>query len=357
MIIEPCDRADLPQVFELYCRTMRFPPPEKLEPYWTWKFAGNPGRRADTPTGWVARDGGAIVGATSQIPVLLDAGGRSVPAAWAVDFMVDPRMQGRGVGKALFDHYRRSNGVAISMGYALDSATSRVARAVGFQGFPSLRYLFKLLTTKPLANRLPFARILGRIPLSAFGRPRRPAAPLLRCEELTEFTPSFDALWTTVVAATAVAVRRDHATMRWRYLDNPFERYRVLGVWDGAALAGCLVFKVVRADALTYGTIAEIVAPAAAVTVQQTLVAWALEELERAGVDIVKTLVSAPHLERVLRRAGFRALGKGCDFVIATTASARADLAGRLDPATWYLTKGDCDLDMVPDFMSQLAPS
>ena len=33
MLIEPCGRADLPQLFELYRRTMRFPPHEQLPQY------------------------------------------------------------------------------------------------------------------------------------------------------------------------------------------------------------------------------------------------------------------------------------------------------------------------------------
>jgi GNAT superfamily N-acetyltransferase len=354
MIIEPCDDVDLPQVFELYRRTMSFPPHDALERYWAWKIVANPARRANVPTAYVAREGGAVIGSIAQIPVLLDVAGRTVPVTWAVDLIVHPRAQGRGVGKALFAHQRQENRVAISMGYAPDSVTSRVARTAGFQGFPSLRYVFKLLTTKLLANRLPFGGLLGRIPLGALGRLRRPSAGSLRCEPLTSFPPSFDELWQSVAAETRIAVRRDHATMRWRYLDNPFDRYRVLGVWDGAALAGCLVFKVVRSDALTYGTIAEIVAPAAAVTVQQTLVAWALEELARARVDVVKTLASAPHLDALLRRAGFCALGKRCDFVIGVAPGARVDVGESLDPATWYLTKGDCDLDMVPDFMTHV---
>jgi hypothetical protein len=201
---------------------------------------------------------------------------------WAVDLIVHPRAQGRGVGKALFAHQRQENRVAISMGYAPDSVTSRVARAAGFEGFVSLHYVFKLFTTKLLANRLPLGRLLGRFPLGAFGRLRRPRDGSLRCEALISFPPSFDDLWRTVVAETRIAIRRDRATMTWRYLDTPFDRYQVLGVWDGAALAGCLVFKVVWHAGLTYGTIAEIVAPAAADAVNQLLVAAALEERARA---------------------------------------------------------------------------
>jgi len=352
MIIDPCAESDLPAVFDIYRRTMTFPPHDRVDRYWAWKIVANPERRAGVPDGFVAREGGDVIGSIGQIPVLLDVGDAVVPAVWAVDLIVDPRAQGRGVAKALFARQRESNAIALSTGYAPDSVTSRVARGAGFQGFPTLRYLFKMLTTRLVARRLPLAAHLGRIPLGAWRRVRRPNAARLRCEELTAFPPAFDALWRTVAGETAVAVRRDRRTMTWRYLDNPFDRYRVLGVWDGAALAGCLVFKVVRHERLTYGAIAEIVVPAADELTRQTLLAWALEELERAGADIVKTLATAPHLERALGRAGFYAFGSRCDFVIGAVDAARAALRQRVDPAGWYLTKGDCDLDMVPDFMS-----
>jgi predicted N-acetyltransferase YhbS len=79
MIIEPCDDVDLPHVFELYRLTMSFPPSDAVERYWARKILANPGRRADVPTAFVARDGGAIVGSIAQIPVLLDVAGAPCP--------------------------------------------------------------------------------------------------------------------------------------------------------------------------------------------------------------------------------------------------------------------------------------
>jgi hypothetical protein len=176
----------------------------------------------------------------------------------------------------------------------------------------------------------------------------------VRIEEISSFGPAFDILWAAVARETTVAVHRDQASMNWRYRDNPFQRYRMLGAWSGDVLAGCVVFKVVHHDAFSYATIAEIVVPAAAVDVLETLLARVLEELQRDGVDIVKTLASAPHLVNVLRRAGFHALGRECAFVIAVAPALQPEFGAHLDPHTWHLTKGDADLDMVPDFTTYL---
>jgi GNAT superfamily N-acetyltransferase len=365
LIIRSAVPSDLPEVFDLYRRTVSFPPADRVAEYWQWKFAGNPYQAADAPAFWVGRKAGTLVGCIGQIPVLLDIGARAVPAAWAVDFMVDRDFQHQGIGTRLFDHYRRSNSVAISMGYAPGSASSRVSRAVGFQGLPPIPYLFKPLTTKALTASLPLARFWGP-GLAALSGPvlrrvgRVPARskPSLRVEEITRLNDSFDALWTRIAADAGVVARRDHATMNWRYFDNPLQRYRVIGAWDGAALAGCLVFKAVRHAIFNFGTIAEIVAPAGAVDVQQQMLSRALEELEASGTDIVKSLASAPYLSALLRRAGFRALGPGSDFVVAVAPDLDAGVATAVrESQAWYLTKGDCDLDIVPDFLSKLSPA
>jgi GNAT superfamily N-acetyltransferase len=364
MIVRRCEGRDLPEVFDLYRRTLPFPPAEKLEQYWRWKLLSNPHHRGEHPPFWVAREGDALVGGMAEIPVVLELDGQSVAAAWAADFMIDPRFQGRGMGTALFDHYRRQNHVAISMGYAPGSPTSRVARALGFIAGPPLRYMFRLLTTRPVTRRLTAARTLGAIidrlsrgPLRRFDRLPRHPPPAVRVEEMASFGPSFDALWATVSHETTVSVRRDHTTMNWRYHDNPFHRYRTLAAWSRDTLAGCLVFKVVRHSAFTYATIAELVVPAGAREVQDALLVRTLEEFRREEVDVVKTLASAPHLVRGFRRAGFYALGTGSDFVMSVAPVLRTAFATHLDPHTWYLTKGDCDLDMVPDFMSHLPTS
>jgi hypothetical protein len=164
---------------------------------------------------------------------------------------------------------------------------------------------------------------------------------------MARFDPAFDSLWRQVALEFPVTVRRTHGTMNWRYFDNPFFRYRAIGAWRDKNLAGCLVLKVVRGATLTYGTIPEIVAARGDRAVQTALLGWALEVFERERVDVVKALATPPYLARLLRSAGFVPLGKGCDFVIAAASDlSRTLLNGR----GWYLTKGDADLDMVPDF-------
>lgn len=361
LAIDPIVPAEFPEVFDLYRRTVQYPPDSLLEEYWNWKFCSHP-LGGNRPQFWVARHEGRIVGGIGELPVVLDAQGRSTPASWAVDFMVDPRAQGLGIGKQIFDAYRRRNFVAMAMGPAPDSPTSHIARRVGFRYFPPVPYLFKLLTTRPLTVSLPLGRLispvaagLSRPVLRQRGRIRPISRPSLRVDEIQRFDPTFDALWTDVTADVPVSVRRDHQTMNWRYVDNPIHRHRVLAAWNGQKLAGCLVMKIVQHPVFSYGTMAELIASDRDVAVHEALLGRALDVFDAARLDIVKAFVSSPPLATWLRRAGFEPRGQGSDFMIALDPGLDARLAATLlDPSGWYLTKGDSDLDIVPDFMSRL---
>ena len=353
--IEFVDASDQPALFDLYRRVASFPPPDQIARYHAWKFEANPqrdGRRLH----WAARLDGRLVGSMAHMPVTVSAAGQKAPAAWAVDLMVAPEARGRGVARRIFEHFRRHVPVALSMGYGPASATSRVARASGFVGLQPRRYLFRLLSMRPLAQAVPGGAMVGTLlgPASrTLLRYRRRPALAGEVTRLSRFDDLFDTLWARVSRETAVCVHRDRATMNWRYFENPFHTYTVLALLDGATLRGCLVAKVVQQSPYVYGTIAEFLVPEQEDDVQHALLAEAMQLFEDARVDIVKTLEPPGKIGGVLRRAGFRSFGRRSDLVVATDSSLGHDLRTAVgDASAWYLTKGDCDLDMVPDFQT-----
>lgn len=364
-VIEPLGSDDLPSLFDLYRRVMAFPPPGSVETYWDWRFRRNPFDKGTGPIFWVAKQRGRIVGGIARMPAILNVEGQEIESHWAADFMVDPGHRGQGLGRRIFDHYRATSDVAISMGYAPDSATSRIARSVGFECLSPFPYLFKFYSPRLLSDRFPWGSRFGET-LVNVSRPlfkltggtwKHDAPPDVHLEPIVRFDAAFDALWARVASDFPVTVRRTHATMNWRYFENPFFRYRTAGAWRSGELVGCLVLKVVRGERFSYGTIPEIVVPKAEEAVQQALLAWALGEFEEAKVDVVKSLLSPGCLSRLLRRAGFFAIGKGCDFVFAVS-HGLSPLVSRACGISggWYLTKGDGDCDIVPDFMRHTTP-
>ncbi len=357
--LTPARSDDLPALFDLYRTVLRFPPPDALAEYWDWRFRRNPCDDGARPTYWVLKRGARLVGGIAQMPVVGDVGARTVRAYWAADFMVHPEERGRGLGRRLFAHCREASGVVLSMGPPADSATGRIAREVGFRPLPSVPYLFRLSSLAPILARLPCPpavaaalRPISRLVLAA-SRPVRRARRDVRCDlrELARFDGAFDRLWEEVAMDGGARVRRTHETMNWRYADNPFYRYRCVGAWAGGRLRGCLVLKVVRGARFDYGTVPELIVPTGEEDIARTLLAWALDRFREARVDVVKALMSTPFLSRVLRGGGFRPLGHGCDVVLAVDSAAATGLDERAAAALpWYLTKGDSDLDVVPDF-------
>lgn len=355
LIVEPLQKEDLPALFDLYRQVMAFPPSDSYEQYWMWRYTLNPFDDGTRPAFWVVRSARKIIGGMAQMPVVANVEGTEVEARWAGDLMVDPAFRGQGIGKLIFDNYREANRLSISMGYAPDSVTSRIARSVGFKWFPPFTFLFKFYSVRLLAERLswfkPAVHALSALsrPVFRLARRRFDHAPEdVVLMEMDCFGSTFDSLWRRVASEFPVSVRRTYSSMNWRYFDNPFFSYQALGAWRDAELVGCLVLKVVHGEALTYGTIPELVAAREDRVVQTALLGWALEVFERERVDVVKALGSPPYLSSLLKSAGFLPLGKGCDFVISKAPDLPSVL---LDCNAWYLTKGDCDLDIVPDFL------
>lgn len=361
-VVDLLGKDDLPSLFDLYRKVMTFPPSESVEEYWHWRFWQNPIDHGIRPPFWVVKHESRVVGAMAQVPVILEVEGHPIRSYWTADLMVDPEVRGLGLAKRIFNQYREANDIVLSTGYPPDSVTSRVARSVGFRSFPAFSYLFKFYNLKPILARLPWASPVAGC-LSELSRPflgkigwrwrTAPAGILLR--EISRFDHAFDILWRRVAGEISVAVRRTHETMNWRYFDNPFFEYKTIGAWYHEELLGCVVLKVAHAETFTYGTIPEIIVPKGESAIQECLLGCAMEAFHRAKVDVVKSLMSPPHLERLLRRAGFIAIGRSIDFVF----SFRPDIpdtnfASLLKRGGWYFTKGDSDLDIVPDFMQQV---
>jgi GNAT superfamily N-acetyltransferase len=355
--IEPLRATDLPLLFDLYRDVLAFPPAESLGDYWRWRYDENPFNQDADPLFWVTKHDGKIVGALGQMPLVLEVDGTSLQVYWAADFMVAPAFRGRGLGTSLFRHARQVSDVVVSMGYPQGSATSRTARAAGFHPFPRRPYLFKLYSLRPVTERLPIpsamtrklAKLVAPFLQTLGTHPRLHGSLTLRA--ISRFDRTFDHLWERVRPRTGVVFQRSHETMNWRYLSTPFFRYHMVEAWRSGGLAGCLVLKITSTAGLIYATIPELITAVDDAAAQESLLAWALARCEATGVDVVKTLVSSPSLEQLLRRSGFRALGKGSDFVLSLA-------PGREPPCSptllrhdmWHVTKGDGDLDMVPDF-------
>jgi ribosomal protein S18 acetylase RimI-like enzyme len=134
MVIRPARASDFDAIWEIFRDVVR--------PGDTYVFAPNtpaevahdyflgPGVRS-----WVVEDGDAIVGMYKLIPNRRDLGSHVANAS----FMVHPRTQGRGIGRAMGEHClaeaRNAGFVAIQFNFVVSTNTRAVAlwRALGFE--------------------------------------------------------------------------------------------------------------------------------------------------------------------------------------------------------------------------------
>jgi L-amino acid N-acyltransferase YncA len=134
MVIRPARATDFDAMWEIFRDVVRpgdtyvFAPDTPAEVAHDY-FLG-PGVRS-----WVVEDDDAIVGMYKLIPNRRDLGSHVANAS----FMVDPRTQGRGVGRAMGEHClteaRNAGFLAIQFNFVVSTNTRAVAlwRALGFE--------------------------------------------------------------------------------------------------------------------------------------------------------------------------------------------------------------------------------
>jgi len=134
MVIRPAKSGDADAMWEIFRRV--------VQPGDTYLFApGTPREVADDyflgpgVRSWVVEDGDAIVGMYKLIPNHRDLGSHVANAS----FMVDPRTQGRGIGRAMGEHClaeaRDAGFLAMQFNFVVSTNTRAVAlwRTLGFE--------------------------------------------------------------------------------------------------------------------------------------------------------------------------------------------------------------------------------
>lgn len=198
-------------------------------------------------------------------------------------------------------------------------------------------------------------RVDGRLRAWGLGRARsrgRKARSLLRnasggrygVHRITRFNSEVDELSREVEKNFAFMVRRDHAYLNWRFVDNVNKCHTPLGVFgaDGK-LAGYAVVQVPREGELT-GYLVDVLGRDEAALAQA--MEAGLAHLETAGAQLVQaTCIDGSWWEQQLRRAGFEP-PKPDNHLIVILHTHQPDhplAQAARDASSWYLTDGDRD--------------
>lgn len=185
---------------------------------WDWAFRANPaGVRL-----FLARRAGRSVACCGALPVRTRVLGETRTFACLLPARLERGEDERvlvACARALTDAHARPEGDLVHYGWPAARAARLLKRELGYE----------LLRVQCL-----FARECAP---GAHGLP--PGV-----EELLHFGPEADVLYACCATHWHASTLRDAAFLNWRFVHNPFQRYRLLGVRSGAVLRG---YAVVRA--------------------------------------------------------------------------------------------------------------
>jgi GNAT superfamily N-acetyltransferase len=325
-----------------------------------WLYADNPGGPALT---WIAEVDGRVAGCTSFFPFRLWLDGELVHAALGGDGFVRPAFRRGGVGSALHEASRAAmtahgigcmygapgamnvtplkrggsrevghvarwvrpiRGAAVWRPYDIRSSVQRSPRE-------TLGYTAKT----PSQARAKSA--VGRLPLAV---PWAPPWDPSRLEPMHAGDPRVDEVWAAARTTLRLAAVRDAAFYTWRFLSAPAGREPAFVITRRGRPIGACAYELTHAGSVLR-VIDLVTVPGAWHAGLRAIVRHALAHTDASAVDL--KLFAPDGRRRRMWWAGFvEREGKPFLSMIPPDGDRRF-----LDPARWFYTGADSDLDTV----------
>ncbi|WP_337287497.1 GNAT family N-acetyltransferase [Candidatus Methylomirabilis sp.] len=298
---------------------------ECLPEHWRWKYEANPlghySLVVETPSG-------ELVGHYGGVPVRIAWGEKTVVMPQIADAMIDPQVR-RGL---------RRPGVFAPL---VNQYIAGLGQMAGGYGFPTPEHL---RAGKRLAGFVP----LGPVPLltkpihvGATAQGRR--SLFVTVNEEKELDAGLDRLWERCRHDLSVAVIRDAAYLRWRYLQCPDAHYHLLVArrrFSGTVM-GVAVVRLGWQDR-PVACLVDWLVPSGSAAVGEALLAYVEWLAGTAGMESLQAWFPPPSGQlRFLLAAGFRHEPTPYELV-ALSADPSILLEGAGD--RWYYTMGDSDI-------------
>jgi GNAT superfamily N-acetyltransferase len=294
-----------------------------------------------------ARHNGRIVASFAIAPKVFQVDGRRRVVGKTMDMFTDPAYQGMGLIKRCTDAVFEQARAAGMAGWYVTPSVNSYPIFTGKWGYREdfrLAYRARVLRYAPVLaaaiRPAGVARVAGSI-LDGVRRllpKRRLKLPTgYTLAELTSFGEETDRLWGRVAGGYRVALVRDAAYLRWRYLANP-DDYTVLGLSRGGDLVGIVVLTETVRRGVPVGELVDYVAPADDDEVFRLLVRAAIDHsVDRGHALIQAWSVVGTSLDARLRRAGLPLHRTDVKFLVSPGYPDEVIYDGQ----AWLLTQGD----------------
>jgi GNAT superfamily N-acetyltransferase len=286
---------------------------------WWWNLDPPPLLVADD------RATNAIVGMCAFMPFTLLARGTDIPSTWFVDFYVLPQYQGKGLGRRLTEQVQDRFPLTASL-----SQTAMAYRVFARMGW-SARKLVRV-HMHPLPMNWMFPENRGTLRVSK----NEPALE------------SLNRLWERARHGYEFIATRTADELLQRYAPHGGRNYNWLMCHRGDDCAGYVVVRRGR----SHGLLVDFLVEKGDDEALGALLSTGVRTLIGEGAGRVYCLATDPDCERLLKSRGFMSsttplLGRRLNSQNKYLTYRTQSNSPAIDPAKWYLTLGDCDLDLA----------
>ena len=302
-----------------------------------WIYTGNPQGPAHT---WIAYDDatGDAAGMTTFFGRKLWINGEVVQSSLGGDMYVRPRFRRRGIGTSLFKAAGQDMerlGVNVMFGTPLRPNVTALVQSGSAVYEESVVRCARILSTS--ATKLQWIpRPIGALvdPLLAMRAPRG-----TRLEPLTTVDPRVDKLWEETRGELEVSTVRDAAFYHWRFALSPSQKQKAYLIFDGQSVIAACALEVIEHTL----RIVDLLAPRERWKAALHAIAAAVHE--ESAVEI--RLSAGDAAQRHLWTAGL-IVREHLPMSVITLAAAGTRLYNTVhDPARWFITWADTDIDHV----------
>ena len=270
-----------------------------------------------------------------------------------MDIMVDPKIDGSGLGIWLNMAVFQSNPVVIEIG-ANPNSIGLITRL--FDRLPDRREYIAPLTLKRYLSSRVRSKIIARVlaaPIDAAlaaGRAltSRRAPREWHLHPIKRFDASVDRLFSRRSSPSDVMFERTAGYLNWRMFGNPRARYSVLGAYSNAELVGYAAYQLsqrsdgLRVVILVDWLVDERFGQAGIVDLIQQAVRFAAKD----EADFVSVNALHARTQRRLWRLGF--VSHAAPFnTVGVHFGDRERYAELLDGSRWFLTEANTDVDGI----------
>lgn len=340
---EPTDVDDLA---EFHGRFFGYGARQQDPAHFAWRYEDNPASDG-APGIWLCRRDDSVVGHQAEIPVNLVVDGTEVPAAWAVDLMVDPEWRLKGVGPGLVAS--QLEGRPVVAGLTQPANAFKAYLRAGWLDVGVMPVYIRPLSSRFFRETPRLGRLAAGLgPALAtvdagLGVALRAAG--LRVERVDRFDERVDEVWAAAAPDYPILVKRDAASTGWRVDGHPdSEGLHHLYLTRRGRTTGYVAFRMAIRGSLPVAQVVDFLAPRRQVP---ALLTAAARESRQLGATALVCATKCEPLDRALRLAGF--IRRGVDVAapvrLVVHCTAPEELRTRVaDPANWFLTAADSDM-------------